>query len=73
MKTYYIYIVTNKYRGTLYIGVTNNLQRRIVEHKNGTCEGFVKKYNLKKLVHIESYDYVFNALLREKRLKKYFY
>ncbi len=53
MKDYYIYILTNKKSGTLYIGVTNNLMRRIYEHKNGIIKGFTKKYNLDKLVYFE--------------------
>jgi putative endonuclease len=71
MKKYYVYIISNKCRGTLYVGVTNNLQRRLMEHKNGVVEGFSKKYNLKELVHVECYENVFNALKREKQLKKW--
>jgi putative endonuclease len=50
-KSYYVYILTNKKNGTLYIGVTNNLMRRIYEHKNKILKGFTKRYNLTKLVY----------------------
>jgi len=66
---YYVYILTNKPRGTLYIGVTNNISRRLYEHKNELIKGFTSKYKLKRLVHIETYDYVFDAIQREKTLK----
>lgn len=71
MKNYYVYIVTNKPRGTLYIGMTNNLIRRAYEHRKGLIEGFTKKYNLKRLVYYEVFDRVEDAILREKRLKKW--
>ena len=69
MKTFYVYILTNKWHTTLYVGVTNNLQRRIIEHKVGKIEGFTKQYNLKKLVYVEQHKYIFNAIQREKKLK----
>ena len=65
---YYVYILTNKINGTLYIGMTNNLERRIYEHKNKLIEGFTNKYGLDILVFIESYQYVQDAILREKRM-----
>lgn len=71
MKDYYIYILTNKKHGTLYIGVTNNLIRRVYEHKNGIIEGFTKRYNLNKLVYFEQTNDIKSAILREKRLKKW--
>lgn len=71
MKDYYIYILTNKKNGTLYIGVTNNLMRRIYEHKNGIVKGFTKKYNLDKLVYFEQTTDINAAIMREKRLKKW--
>jgi putative endonuclease len=55
----------------LYIGVTNNLTRRIYEHRNGTIKGFTKKYNLNKLVYFEQLNDISSAILREKRLKKW--
>ena len=71
MKNYYVYILTNKIRGTLYIGVTNNLQRRVYEHKSGLVLGFTQKYKLKKLVFFEVTNDVNSALQREKQLKNW--
>ena len=71
MKNMYVYIITNKPKGTLYIGVTNNLQRRIYEHKNKLVEGFSSRYNLDKLVYFECFDSEEYAIKREKRIKKY--
>ncbi|MAZ76126.1 MAG: endonuclease [Micavibrio sp.] len=67
----YVYIITNKKDGTLYIGVTSNLQKRVWEHKEKIMSGFSKKYNLDRLVYFEVLDDVENAIHREKRLKKY--
>ena len=69
MNQYYIYILTNDNNTTLYIGVTNNLIRRIYEHKNELIDGFTKKYNLNKLVYFESTTDVESAIVREKQLK----
>ncbi len=63
--------MTNKPNGTLYIGVTNDLVRRSYEHRNSIIGGFTKKYNLKMLVYFEMFDRVEDAILREKRLKKW--
>jgi putative endonuclease len=71
MKTYYVYILASKRNGTLYVGITNNLTRRIFEHKSGLIEGFTKKYLIDKLVYFESTTDVNDAILREKRLKKW--
>ncbi|WP_299432580.1 GIY-YIG nuclease family protein [uncultured Aquimarina sp.] len=68
---YSVYTLSNKKNGTLYIGMTNNLKRRIFEHKNKLIEGFSKKYNLNILVYFEVYQYVNDAILREKRLKNW--
>lgn len=68
---YYLYILTNKKNGTLYIGVTNNLERRIFEHKNKLIEGFSKRYNLTELVYFETHQYVSDAIKREKNMKKW--
>ena len=71
MKEYYIYILTCSYNTTLYIGVTNDLKRRIYEHKTKVVEGFTSKYNLSKLVYYEIMTNVETALNREKVLKKW--
>lgn len=67
---YYVYILASE-SGTLYIGVTNNLLRRILEHKAGKISGFAKQYNCKKLVYFEDTNEVTVALEREKQLKKW--
>lgn len=71
MKTYFIYVLTNFHNTTFYIGVTNNLERRIFEHKNQLIEGFSKKYKLKKLVYYEEYPSIIDAIVREKQLKNW--
>ena len=68
---YYVYIITNKKEGVLYIGMTNDLQRRIIEHKGKLVKGFSSKYNLDMLVYFEEFQDVNEAILREKRLKKW--
>ncbi len=68
-KTYYVYILTNWNNRVLYIGVTNNLQRRVYEHKNGLVDGFTKKYNVHKLVYVENCGEITDAIAREKQLK----
>jgi putative endonuclease len=71
MRTYFVYMMTNKKRGTLYIGVTNNLPRRVYEHKKGILGGFTKKYNLRKLIWYEVTDSIRIAIEEEKRMKKW--
>ena len=68
---YYVYILTNKSNNVLYIGVTNDINRRVYEHKSMLIEGFTKKYNLDKLVYLEETDSIESAILREKQLKKW--
>ncbi|AEH02180.1 GIY-YIG nuclease family protein [Lacinutrix sp. 5H-3-7-4] len=68
---YYMYILSNKKNGTLYIGVTNDLERRIFEHKKKLVEGFTKKYGLNKLIYFEQFQYVNDAIKREKQLKNW--
>ena len=70
-KRYYTYILTNKYNEVLYIGVTNDLARRVAEHRSGTIPGFTQKYNCHKLVYFEEYSEVEMAIAREKQLKKW--
>lgn len=67
----YVYIITNQRNGTLYIGITTNLARRINEHKNKLADGFSKKYNLGMLVWYEEYCDIYSAIRREKQLKKW--
>jgi putative endonuclease len=68
-RSYWVYILTNHPHGTLYIGVTNSLERRVWEHKTGMREGFSKRYGLKCLVYFEEFRDVHNALSRETELK----
>ena len=68
---YYIYIVTNLFHTVFYTGVTNDLNRRIWEHKNKAIPGFTKKYNIVKFVYYEYFDYIDAAIEREKQIKKY--
>ena len=70
-KQYYVYILASKKNGTLYIGVTNNLLRRVYEHKNDSIDGFTRKYGVHKLVYYEIADDIESAIIREKRLKKW--
>ena len=67
----YVYIVTNKYRTTLYIGVTNNLYARAYEHKIGEGSGFTQKYQCHDLVYYDFHDHIESAIIREKQLKKW--
>ena len=71
MKSYYVYILASKRNGTLYIGVTNSLVRRIYEHKNDLIDGFSKKYHIHILVYHQRFDDVTSAIQHEKRLKKW--
>ncbi len=70
-KQFYVYILTSKRNGTLYIGVTSNLAQRIRQHKSNQSEGFCKKYNVRQLVYFEQHDTAENAITREKQLKKW--
>ena len=69
MNTYYVYMMTNEYNNVLYVGVTNNLERRVYEHQSGLIEGFTQKYNVHKLVWYECCHDVKDAIAREKQLK----
>jgi putative endonuclease len=68
-KTYYVYILASRKNGTLYIGVTNDLARRVYEHKHKLIKGFTKRYDISKLVHFEETDDITVAIAREKELK----
>ena len=71
MNKYYVYILANKTNSVLYIGVTNDLKRRLYEHKNKLVEGFTEKYNVNKLVYFEESSDITSAIQREKNLKKW--
>ena len=67
----WVYIMTNRPNGTLYIGVTSDLSRRVWQHREGQIDGFTKKYGLKQLVYAERHDEIEGAIQREKSLKKW--
>ncbi len=71
MKTFWIYILASRPRGTLYIGVTNDLVRRVYEHREGFVGGFTRKYRVKQLVYYEAHATALAAIQREKNLKKW--
>ena len=68
-ENYYVYMMTNKRNTVLYTGVTNNLKKRVYEHKEKLTDGFTKKYNITKLVHYEVFEDIESAILREKQIK----
>jgi putative endonuclease len=68
---YFVYILTTKHNKILYVGVTNDIVRRLEEHKTGFYGGFTHKYNIKKLVYFEVFDYIDQAIAREKQIKAY--
>ena len=72
--TYYVYIITNKFRSTFYIGMTNNLKIRLSQHKENieiSNKTFASKYNIEFLVYYEKFTWVEDAILREKEIKKW--
>jgi putative endonuclease len=69
MQEYYVYILASQRNGTLYIGVTSNLEQRMFEHRAGTFSGFTKKYKVHMLVYVETSDSIEAAIAREKQLK----
>ena len=69
--TYCVYILAGKERGTLYVGVTNDLMRRVYEHKEGLAEGFSKRHGVKRFVYFETHESIEAAILQEKRLKRW--
>jgi putative endonuclease len=70
-RRYFVYILASRRNGTLYIGMTNDLGRRVWEHREGVIAGFTKKYGVKLLVHYEVFENVWDAIHRETRLKKW--
>jgi putative endonuclease len=71
MKSYYIYILASKRNGTLYIGVTNDLKKRVYEHKNDFVDGFTKRYQVHLLVYYKQCENINAAISEEKRLKRW--
>jgi len=71
MKGGWVYILTNKRNGTLYVGVTADMARRAWEHREGIVEGFSKRYGLKQLVYVERHEEITDAIRREKRMKSW--
>jgi putative endonuclease len=70
-KDYYVYLLTNWNNNVIYVGVTNNLERRVYEHKHKLVKGFTEKYNINKLVYFEQTNDVTSAISREKEIKKW--
>ncbi len=70
-KDYYVYLLTNWNNNVIYVGVTNNLERRVYEHKHKLVKGFTEKYNINKLVYFEQTSDITSAILREKEIKKW--
>ncbi|ADJ22113.1 Excinuclease ABC C subunit domain protein [Hyphomicrobium denitrificans ATCC 51888] len=70
-RRFYIYIMANKRNGTIYIGVTNDLARRVYEHREGLVKGFTSRYGLKSIVYYEAFDSVSLAIQRETSLKRW--
>ena len=68
-RDYFVYILTNLKKNVLYVGVTNDISRRLHEHISGAIPGFTKKYNCKDLIYYEQFDYINNAISREKEIK----
>ena len=71
MKSFYVYIMASKRNGTLYVGSTSDLTKRVWEHKNKVTDGFTKKYKIDKLTYFEQTENIMSALEREKQLKKW--
>jgi len=69
--SYYVYILASRYRGTLYVGVTHDISRRIGEHKSGAVAGFTRRYKIDRLVHVEQYASILEARAREHALKRW--
>tara|TARA_R110002072_G_scaffold79520_1_gene183375 strand:+ start:108 stop:419 length:312 start_codon:yes stop_codon:yes gene_type:complete len=67
----YVYVMASRRNGTLYVGVTSDLERRVYQHKTGSIKGFTQKYGVKSLVYFEAFDDIEQAILREKALKKW--
>lgn len=68
---FYVYILTNRRHGTLYVGVTNDLARRAFEHRQGNADGFTRRHRVDRLVYYEEYASVLEAIAQEKRMKRW--
>jgi putative endonuclease len=68
---YFVYILSSRYRGTMYVGITNDLSRRMSEHKLGVVPGFTKRYKVNRLVYCEPYASIMDARARERTLKRW--
>jgi putative endonuclease len=71
MSEFFVYILASRYRGTMYVGVTNDISRRVGEHKSGAVPGFTKRYKINQLVYCEPYASILEARARERVLKKW--
>ena len=71
MNDYFVYILASQRQGTLYVGVTNDIRRRVYEHRNGLVAGFTKKYGVHMLVYVERFSRIEEAIAREKAIKKW--
>ncbi len=71
MKTYFVYILANRKEGTIYVGITSDIIRRVYEHKTKSDDGFTSEYNVDRLVYFEQFFDVLEAIAREKRLKRW--
>ncbi len=71
MAEFFVYILASRYRGTMYVGVTNDLSRRVGEHKSGAVPGFTKRYKINQLVYCEPYTSILEARARERVLKRW--
>ena len=69
--SYFVYMLASRKRGTLYIGVTNDLARRVSEHRDGTASGFTRKYRVHQLVYAEAFDEIEEAIRHEKAMKEW--
>lgn len=71
MSGFFVYILASRYRGTMYVGVTNDLSRRMDQHKSGAVPGFTRQYKVTRLVHVEPYTSILEARARENTLKRW--
>jgi putative endonuclease len=70
-QTFYVYILASRYRGTLYVGVSNDISRRVGEHKSGAVKAFTQRYKVNRLVYLEAYSSILEARARERALKRW--